>query len=173
MCALSVAVVSIASAQKFHADKTGALKGKQLGNQVFLTGAGTVTCTTASTSGTVTSLLALHQLVEVKYSGCTAFGFIKTHITPALYLFNADNGLVQLENGVLINPLGAGCEVHLAPQHLLGVAFQNTNKKIVEISKVHSIKSQGTGGVCGGANTTGTYTGNNQIELEGGTIEWF
>lgn len=172
VCVLGIAMVANVSAQQFHASTTGKLLGKQLGNQVFETGAGTVTCTTAASTGTATALLVLTQLIETKYSNCTAFGFAEVKINTAKYLFSADNGQVTLDNTILIEvPLG-GCSVSVPPQALKQVVYDNSNKKIIELSKVTGIQSTGSGGLCGGTNTVGTYTGNNQLELDGGTVSW-
>jgi hypothetical protein len=174
VCALSAAVVSSASAQQFHASKTGTLKGVQLNTQVFNTGsgAGSVECKKAATSGRVTSLLALSQLVIVVYSECKAFSFVNATITPAHYLFSADNGLVKLDNTITITPEGAGCHVTVHPQDLKEVKFVNSGGKLIEESNVKNIASLSTGGLCGGNSAIGTYVGNNDIELEGGTLSW-
>jgi hypothetical protein len=170
-CLLSVVVAASASAALFHASKTGKLVGKATNTQTFTTGAGTVECTKAASSGTATALLTLVQLIQVTYSGCTAFTFVTVEINTADYLFNADTGLVFLDNTLKI-VIPKVCEVVVPPQSLLQVTYDNTSKKILELSNVHSIKSTGSGGVCGGANSTGTYVGNNLLELEGGELSW-
>jgi hypothetical protein len=172
VCVLGVAGVAGASAQQFHASKTGTLTGKATNTQVFNTGSGAVECTKAFSSGTVTAVLALTQLVTVQYTGCTAFGFINTEITPAQYIFNADNGEVKIENTITITPAGAGCKVTVGPQSLKTVKFKNSGSKLIEESAVKGIVSTSTGGLCGSSGSSGTYTGNNEIELIGGTISW-
>ncbi len=170
-CILSMAMAAGASAQKFHASKTGNLKGFALNTQVFNTGSGNVECTAAASSGTVTTLETLTQAINVKYSGCKAFGFINTDISEAHYVFSAD-GSVAVTNTITITPLGAGCTVTVGPQTLKEVKFKNSGSKITEETNVKNIVSTSSGGLCGSSSTTGTYTGNNDIELEGGTISW-
>ncbi len=50
LCAIGAAN---ASAAQFTASATGSFEGKALSNQVFTTNAGTVTCSTAATTGTI------------------------------------------------------------------------------------------------------------------------
>ena len=170
--ALSAVAAANASAAVFKASGTGTLSGKALNNQVFNTGIGNVTCTTAASSGTVVAPLEKEtQEVAVKYSGCTAFGFVGVEISEAKYLFNA-NGSVNVVNTITIKVPAAGCSVTVSPQTgLKTITYVNSSGKIEEKTNVSGIKSKGSGGVCGGESTTGTYTGNNLIELVGGTIE--
>jgi ABC-type transport system substrate-binding protein len=170
--AFSAVSVANASASTFKSSSTGTLKGAQTSNQVFNTGFGTVSCTTATSSGTVTSTVTAEQEVGVKYSGCTAFGFIGAEISEAKYLFNA-NGTVKVLNTITIKVPGAGCSVTVSPQGpLSSITYTNKSGKIEESTKVSGIKSKGSGGLCGGENSNGTYTGSNLIELVGGTTEW-
>jgi hypothetical protein len=173
-CLLSAVMATSASAAFFHASKTGTLTGKNDGLQTFNTGtgAGAVECTKAASSGTATALLTLVQLIQETYTGCTAFSFAEVKINTADYLFNADNGLVFLDNTLKIEIPLAGCEVVVPPQDLFTVTYDNTNNKILELSNVHSIKSTGSGGDCKGAGSSGTYVGNNLLELEGGSLSW-
>jgi hypothetical protein len=169
---LSAMVASNASAQLFHASKIGTLKGKQLDNQELQIGAGLMGCTKAAASGRATQLLALSLLLTVQYSGCSFFSFSEIKINPAIYLLNADNGLVTLDGTVKMEIPLAGCSITFPPQTLTEVKYKNTAKKLTEESKVHSIKYTGSGGMCGGAGSSGTYIGNNELELEGGEISW-
>jgi hypothetical protein len=173
-CALSAAAAGSASASEFHASKLGTLKGTQLGTQTFNSGGGVplnVECTKATTSGQVTVLLALKQLVIVDYFGCTAAGLAAT-VTLAHYLIFADNELVGLDNLVTITVPTAGCKVFIEPQHVKGITFANFAGKISESSNVKNIVSSGTGGTCGTGSNAGTYVGKNDVELEGGIISW-
>lgn len=171
-CLLSVVVAASASAAFFHASKTGKLTGQQTGNQTFNTGSGNVICTKAASSGTATALLVLTQLIQTTYTGCTAFEFASVTINTADYLFNADNGLVLLDNTLKIEVPLAGCNVIVPPQDLFTVTYDNQSGKLLELSNVHSIKSTGSGGLCGGVGTAGTYVGNNLLELTGGELSW-
>ncbi len=171
---MSVVAAASASAHEFVASKAGKTKSSATSNQVFNTGSGNVTCTKLAGKGEVkeTELKSETHKETVTYSGCTAFGFVKVKITAAKYKFNA-NGSVELENEVTITPEGAGCTVKVAGKQVLSsVSFANEAGKINETSNVKGIHSVGSGGVCGGTNTEGTYTGSALTELEGGTIEW-
>ncbi len=175
VCAVSVAVASSASAAtEFHASKTGELKGTQLNTQKFKTNGGTVECTKAATSGTVTTLLAQRQLVTVEYTGCTAFGLAAT-VSLAKFVLDATNGSSAVENSIVINvPVGA-CTVTVSPSGngtLKAITYKNSAGKIIEESAVTGITYTSSGGVCGTSGANGTYTGTNDVELVGGTISW-
>ncbi len=169
-----LAVTASASAQQFHATVApGTLLGKALNVQKFVpfAGAGTVECTTAATTGSITAALSLHQLVTVNYGSCKAFGFVNVDIGPAKYLLSAD-GLAAIEGTIGINVLGI-CTLTVKAQDLGTVKYKNSGKNIVEESAVTGIVSTGSGGVCGTANTGGTYTGNNEVSEDGGgTLSW-
>jgi hypothetical protein len=178
LAVLSVCMAATASASAHDFTATvnpGTLLGKQTGVQVFTPKAGgaAVECSTATTLGSITALLGLHQLVHVIYGGCLVAGIAKVHISLALYLLGADN-LVAILNTIKILVLAPPlhCTITVPPQHLLGVTYKNSGNNIVEESKVHSIVSTGTGGQCGTANTGGTYTGNNEVSEDGGTLSW-
>jgi hypothetical protein len=166
--ALSVVGVASASAAQFTASATGELTGKATSTQKFTTGAGTVECTAAATSGKIVSEASPEQEVTVKYSGCKAFGFVSAEISPATYLFTA-NGEVHIQNTITISvPLG-GCSVTVGPQTVKSVSFANAGtSNITESSNVSGIVSKGSGGLCGGANSTGKYVGNSEISRVGG-----
>jgi hypothetical protein len=85
---------------------TGSLTGKATTNQVFTTNGGTVTCTTATTSGQMTTTGdTLQQHATVKYSGCTGFGFVSPDISDATYKFTAGTGKnVHIKNTITITP---------------------------------------------------------------------
>lgn len=168
----AVSAAGASAAPHFKASAKGSLKGTQTGNQVFTTGAGEVSCTKAATTGTVTNLEAVEQEVAVKYTGCTAFSFVGAEISEAKYNLHA-NGEVDVLNSIKITVPLAGCSVTVSPQKgLKAVTYTNVSGKIEEASKVESIVSKGTGGICGGENKTGSYKGSNLVELVGGTVEW-
>ncbi len=174
-----MATTASASAHLFHASNTGKLLGLSTNNQIFTAFAGAktpVTCTHAATTGTVTALLALHQLVTVTYSKCEAF-LSPTTISPAEYLLSAD-GLAAIVNTIEIKVGGFGnCTIKVLPQDLGTVKYEtdpSNSAALLELSAVTGIKSDGSGGECGTNNTGGTYTGNNLIRLDGapGIISW-
>lgn len=171
-CAVAVASSSAAS---FKASETGSLTGTANGTQTFVTGAGEVKCTAAATTGEVTELEATHQKVVVNYSGCTAFGFVGVTISAAHYnLFSS--GSVNIEEPITISVPLAGCTVKVPAQEGLGtVTYANSGtKNIEEKSAVTGIHYEGSGGLCGGTGTTGTYSGNNIVKLnaEKGTLRY-
>ena len=169
--AVSITSVASASAHEFVASKTGKTKSSAKTEQVFNTGSGEVKCKKLSGKGEVTALKTTTHKESVTYSECTAFGFVKVKITTAKYEFNA-NGSVKLENEITITPEGAGCTVKVPAQTLESVSYSNESGKIDTESHVKGIKSKGSGGICGGENSTGTYSGTAVTELEGGTLEF-
>jgi hypothetical protein len=181
LAVLGVCMVTTASASAhlFHATKLGTLLGQQTGSQVFTTKTGglPVACTSAVTTGSVTALLGLHQLVTVTYTGCTVLSIVKADISPAVYLLSAD-GLAAIEKTIEIKILGSGtsnCSIKVLPQDLGTVKYKtdpSNSAALIEESEVEGITSDGSGGECGTANTGGTYTGNNLIRLDGGSLGW-
>ena len=183
MTLLSVAVVAVAgvvasqavtvSAQsgEFIASKSGKVTGKAVNTQIFKTGAGTIECTGATSSGTVTEGKATIHKEVVTYSGCTGFGK-SISITAAHFELNA-GGSEKLEKAVDITLEGASCEVVIPSQTMEGMDYKNeAGGKVVAGADIFDIKSKGTGGVCGSENSEGSYTGSIEAELEGGTLEW-
>ncbi len=171
-----MAATASVSAHEFHASKTGKLLGLSTSSWVFTlkTGGGAVTCKHVTTTGTITALLALHQLVNVFYSGCEAF-LSPMEIGTAKYLLSAD-GLAAIENTIVIKVGGVGnCTITLKPQDLGTVKFKTDSSNsaaLIEESAVAGIVSTGSGGECGTNNTGGTYTGNNLIFEDGGSLSW-
>jgi hypothetical protein len=175
--ALSSVAVASASAHEFIASKTGTLKGHALNTQEFTTNGGVVKCTEAATTGKVTETKATSQVVKVTYGKCTAFGFVETTISPAEYLLDA-SGAVKILNTILIDvkvPIIGTCSVTVGPQEIAStssVSYANKSGKIEEKSNVEGITYTSSGGSCGSSGTNGKYVGNNEVELEGGTVEW-
>lgn len=165
--AVSVVGVASASAATFTSSAEGELTGKATSTQKFVTGAGTVECSTAATTGKVVAE-STEQEVTVTYGGCKAFGFIGAEISPATYLFTA-NGEVHIKGTITITVPLAGCHVTVGEQSLNSVTFANAGtSNIAETSKVKNISSVGSGGLCGGSNTGGEYSGNSEISRVGG-----
>ncbi len=174
LAALAVAAMGAASVSatghEFIASKLGKTKGKQTNSQKFKTGLGTIECTTVSGSGEIKELKSATHKETLTYSGCTGFGG-GVSVTPAHLEFNA-NGSARLEKKVIMTPEGLGCEVLLEPQTVEGIAYSNESGKVKAEANAFGIVSKGTGGMCGGEDTEGTYAGKVLAELEGGTIEW-
>jgi hypothetical protein len=174
LAALAVVAVGAASVSatghEFIASKTGKTKGKNTNAQSFTTSVGTIECSTASGVGEIKVLISSTHKETITYTGCIGFGG-PVKITPAHFEFDA-NGSARLEKKVILTPEGLGCEVLIEPQTVAGITYSNGSGKITAEANASNIVSKGTGGVCGGENTEGTYTGKVSAELEGGTIEW-
>ncbi len=168
---LGATFASSAFAGLFDASKEGKLKGKALSTQVFTTKAGKVECTKLSVEGNVTKLVSETQVVTVKYESCTAFGFVAATISPAEYLFMA-NETVDLKKAVTMTAVG--CEVTIPAQNgLATVKYANVGANMEIKPNVTGVESEGKGTTCTYAKEkAGTYTGNSEVELEGGKIEW-
>jgi hypothetical protein len=177
----AIAAANASAAPKFTTTAAGGtLTGAKTTNQVFKINGGTTTCTGAATDGTIAASGSTTQEVTVTYSGCTAFGFVNTDISPATYLFSA-NGEVAIKNTITITPTGAGCTVTVGEtsnQNLKSVSFDTGVVSggftgIEETSAVSGITYTSTGGLCGSSGTNGTYTGNSFLHGPTGvTISW-
>jgi hypothetical protein len=167
-----VSAVSVsANGHEFVVSKTGKTKSKGTNTQVFKTGAGTIECKTVTGSGEIKELKSVTHKEVLTYGGCTGFG-VSITVTPADFEFNA-NGSARLENTVEVSSGSLSCEVLIEPQTLESITYSNSSGKVMAAATVTKIHSTGTGGVCGGKNTEGSYTGSIQGELEGsGTAEW-
>jgi hypothetical protein len=191
----AMSAVASASAHEFVASKTGSLAGKALNVHKFKTNAGTVECTTATPKGSVAALKTETQEVEVEYSGCTftVFGTKKATVTPnPKYLFSANEWVSVLNPSttpIVIEVEGTGCNIKVSgsstSNHELKevkyvtkeVEREIEGKKVkvkdLEVkSKVSGITYTTTNGLCGSGGTNGTYEGNEEVELVGGSIEW-
>ncbi len=166
-----VSAVSVsANGHEFIASKTGKTKSKGTNTQIFKTSAGAIECGSVTGTGEMTETKMVTHKEVLTFSECSGFGMVIT-ITAAHLEYNA-NGSAKLEKTVFISPEGSGCEVLIEPQTLEAMTYTNSSGKIKASASVSKIHSKGTGGDCGGENTTGTYTGSIQGELEGGTVEW-
>jgi hypothetical protein len=166
------AVSVSANTEEFVANKTGKTTGKQVNPQVFKTGAGTIECTTVTSTGKIEAPLNFTAHKEVlTYSGCSGFGVALT-MTPAHFEFLA-NKTAKLEKTVTISSESLTCKVLLEPQTLNSVNYTNSSGKLIASATVTGIHSIPTGGTCGSTeNTEGSYSGKIEAELESGTIEW-
>lgn len=169
-----VSAVSVsANGHEFIASKTGKTKSKgSTGTQTFKTGAGTIECSTVTGTGEMSETKSVTHKEVLTFSGCTGFG-TGIKVTAAHFEYNA-NGSARLEKTVFVTPEGAGCEVLIEPQTLESISYANTSGKVSATASVTKIVSKGTGGMCGGENTGGSYSGTIVGELEGSgsTVEW-
>jgi hypothetical protein len=165
---VAVDAISVsASGSEFAANKPGNIKSKATVEQTFKTSAGTIDCKEVSGSSETTELKSVTHKEVLTFSECTGFG-VSVTISVADVELNA-NGSVKLEKRVTIKPKGQSCEVRIEPQTLEHVSYSSepAGKVTVELnlSKIHS---KGTGGVCGGENTEGSYSGTVVSERAGG-----
>jgi len=175
VAALALAAVSAAgaSAATFTASATGNLVGNATTNQVFTVGgANVVTCKKADTKGVIKSTATTEQEVTVTYTECTAtfFGIPvgTVDISPATYNFTAGTpASVHLLNAVSIKATSLGCEtIVTSGQTFSGITFTDKSGKVEQHANVTGIKSTSPNGCPSG--TSGTYTGSNLTEREGG-----
>jgi hypothetical protein len=180
--AMSVVGVASASAHEFVASKTGKLTGKALNTHVFKTKAGNVECKKAtlpvSAVNEVKELKAKTQEVEVKYEECKAFGFVSAEVSNAKYLFSAETTKnASVKNTVTVK--ASTCTVTVEPvtanQELEKVSYANLTGGTLEVkAKVEKVTYKTSAGCTSGAGTftDGLYEGNEEVTLEGGTLEW-
>ena len=175
-----LALSGVASGHNFKSSVTGNLKVVSNQSQLFtIVPSGVmVTCTKdAINKGTDSSGSQLSILVEYEYTGCTitgSFGLkFEAKASLAQVVYSADNDLMRLENTWVIKvPIGE-CDITVKPQDLNAVSYKNSGKHVVVEPHVSGIVSEGSGGECGvGKSTSGTYTGNTEIEVVGGEISW-
>lgn len=159
-----------ANGHEFITNGTGKTKSKGTNAQKFKTSAGTIECSTVTGTGEVKETKMVTHKEVLTYSGCIGFG-ANLKVSPAHFEFNA-NGTAKLETQVVVTSASLTCEVLIEPQTLKTLAYANESGKVKATANVSGIQSIGTGGVCGGENNEGSYTGSIQGELEGGTVEW-
>lgn len=174
-CAVSAIAVSNASASHFSSTAAGALTVKKPQTQLFTTNEGNVECTVVKLTKGTAALLSLVQHATIQYEKCKAFGLTAT-ITPALYLFSADNGQVSVENTITITTLT--CVVNVGStsnKSLKTVVYKNSGSLIVLEPSVKSITYEAeTGCPSPGTFSNGTYSGTSEIGLASGTgtLKW-
>lgn len=179
VCALSAIGAANASAT-FTYSATGSLHGHPETTQVFNTGTGEVACTGATVTGAIVSTNASELELTTHYSGCKAFGIVGVHISTATYLFTTSGEVHVLEPitiTVTKTLFTAHCTVTVPAQTLNKVDYATTgtagSTHVTITSTITGIHSTGTGGVCNGTNTNGTYTGAKTIaRVGGGWIEF-
>lgn len=159
-----------ANGHEFITSGTGKTKSKGTNVQKFKTGAGTIECSTVTGSGEVKETKMVTHKEILTYGGCSGFG-VSLKVSPAHFEFNA-NGSAKLEKQVIVSSESLTCEVLIEPQTLETLSYVNESGKVKSTATVTKIHSLGTGGVCGGENNEGSYSGGILGELEGGTVEW-
>jgi hypothetical protein len=171
--ALGVLGAGSASAHEFVASKAGATKDKQLNAQKFKTSAGLFECKKESSEGSVTAGSQKTTIEKIKYTECTAFGFV-VNVSEAEYEFSAE-GTVAIKKLVTMEVPLAECNVTLPTAGngaLKTVSYKNNTGK-VEVKSLYKNMTYGaTGGTCGEPGINGEYAGNSEVELVSGTLEW-
>ena len=173
----AIGVANASAAPTFTASATGSISGKATETQEFTINAGTVRCSTATTSGTITSTASTDQHAHVTYSGCTAFaGFVPVHNITATYTFTA-NGKVHIVGNITITitaPFGATCTVTVPGGQEVGtVTYTNKGSNLVVTPNVTGITYKTSGGFCGAEGKNGTYKGANEVSrVGGGSVSW-
>ena len=173
-CAIGAAT---ASASTFTVSATGELSGKALETQTFAFNGGTVKCSGADTTGTVSSSSFTELVLETQFTGCTAFGVASVHLSKFSYDATS-NGTVHILKPMTITvtkTLFTGhCTATVAAQTVGTDDFANLiagNMKVVPT--IANIKYSSTGGVCGTEGENGTFSGASEIQrVGGGTIAW-
>lgn len=179
--ALGAMTATGASAAEFHAEEAGVIvSGSKTNNHVFNTGGGTVTCSTATFSGTATNATDDELTINPHYTGCTAFSIANTHVkmNGCDYLFTVEAssssgpvhvqcpGSAQIEVTPTVFGFSA-CTVKIPGQTPTGggVTYTNLNSESeVEVdANVTGIHYTSSGGLCGSSGTNATYTGKAKV----------
>jgi hypothetical protein len=164
--AFGAVAVASASAASFKASEAGTLSGHATTKQEFTFNGGTISCE-ATASGTITELVATKEKVKIEYEKCTfPTPGVNVTVSPGEFNFYA-NGEVEFLNAITFN---AGiCSIKLPPQPGLNdVGFVNNAGRIATNLTVSGIRFTATGFGCGTSGENGTYTGELELELNGG-----
>jgi hypothetical protein len=174
--ALSALSASAAvAAPLFHAESEPVTFKGSSSDNVFVTNAGEVACSTSSFAGTNTTKTSTTVTLTPTYSGCKAFGFLGATVEPhgCDYTFHLVEGSIPPTATVDVNCTGTneitisstGCVVHVPPQTgLKHVVFESLGSKATRTIKANvtitGIKYTATPGCLNaGTGTNGTYTG--------------
>lgn len=172
--ALGALAAGSASAHEFVASKAGNTKGKQLTVQKFQTNGGIFECKKETSEGAVVSGSQKTATLKFKYTECAAFGF-GVNVSEAEFEFNAE-GTVAIKKLVTMEVVLAGCEVTLPTTgngSLKAATYKNLAGGKLEVKSLLKNMTYGaTGGSCGEPGKNGEYSGNAEVELPSGTLEW-
>jgi len=179
--AMSAVVASAASAANFnfHSEGTSTvLTGTQhAGSDVFKTDGGTVSCSSATYTGSQTGSTAESVEVTPTYSGCTAFGFINVpiHVNGCKYKFATSETKYQGAVHIIcatkpIEITSPGCTVTVGTGTPGGKATytnvgSGTTREVtvdVALTGINYVEDNNGGGCVGPTGTTktnGTYSG--------------
>lgn len=183
--AMSAVVASAASAANFTASSYPASgSGGQTTQHKFTVQGQTVTCNTASFTGSLTEASETITITPA-YGNCTAFGFVnaKVEMNGCDYDFNAGNGstgsvVIKCPTESSITIVASTCTVHI-PGQTPGtntVDYKNEAGGVLVTSTVSGVESTVTSGfLCPlsskEGDTTGVYTGSTLFQGEGVTVD--
>jgi hypothetical protein len=172
-----------------------AIHGAQTTQHKFTITGSSVTCNTATFTGTTEALTSTTQKVHPEYSGCTAFGLPATITTTGCqYNFHTNTNpgtvdLISCNNGgyagmvIETNSFLGSCIVDIPNQigingQTFATAGVSPNRDINETSNATNIESKVTTstGACPlvvGEHTNGTYTGATTMKAATGQEIWY
>jgi hypothetical protein len=181
--AFSAVAAAGASAEEFVASKAGKLSGKAVNTQEFKTGTGaTATCTEVKPGGEIVSLKTTELAPTFAYSGCRISGIGSASVGLADFTFILPFlGTILDDIAFKASVLGVKCTFQVDDQTFGGSSgegrYINKSGKIEIEMKVTKLADEVTESnskaLCGeaGEKKEGTYTGDVELELEGGTLE--
>jgi hypothetical protein len=178
VCALGVVAVPSAYASSFLAHSPGKVLIKALSTHIFKTGGFETVCTGVSNAepeSVAGALQALTLEIHTQYSNCNIMG-VQALVSPARWLYSADNGLVRLLNIFTIRTDMFNCTITIlsaANQDLWTAKYLNIGREIAIDHNIANLSAEGAGECAFAQENKGTYTGVTLVALEGlGTLKW-
>ncbi len=178
VCAIVAAGATSASASSFLAHPPGKVLIKALSTHVFKTGGFETVCTGVSNAEPESVAGALQSLtleIHTQYSNCQIMG-IQALVSPARWLYSADNGLVRLLNIFTIRTDMFNCTITIlsaSNQDLWTAKYLNIGREIAIDHNIANLSAEGAGECPFALENKGTYTGVTLVALEGlGTLKW-
>jgi len=175
--AMSAIGASAASAAEFHsAGAPTTITGTQSTSHVFTTSAGTVTCKTATFSGTQSTQTATTVQLTPTYKECTAFGFINVPIdvNGCSYTFTSHGATtVDCAAGKAFEITVPGCTTKVGPQTFAkGMEYTTVGSTPSRSITSHTNVTEIEYNECGTVRKNGTYKGDTSIKGSAGEV-WF
>lgn len=182
---LSATMIASASAEEFIASKTGKLNGRATTNQEFKTGTGaTVVCKEVKPGGEVTQLKFKELATTFVFTACTisGIGTATVSLDDFTIIIFPILGSYLSDVAISASVLGVKCKISIPAGQSVGsksgeLEVGNDSGKLLVGNKIMKIADEITESnsksLCGevGEKKEGTYTGDYEIELEGGTLE--
>lgn len=170
--AMSAVSVASASAHEFYASIAGTIKNTG-GTQTFKTSSGTVKCTGETSEGTVPAGFSKTTVEKTKYTGCTG-PIGKAEVSEGEVEISAE-GFANILKAQTVKLPSLGCTVTTpAQKERKAVTFENKKPKLKVKLALKELEYESSGGLCGsaGKHTGAEYTGEVEVELPGGELEW-